>query len=232
MQTSAPIYHLKRQAKRYARDHDVPLHAALNQVAASEGAQSWSHLVASTPMSDHVGHILKRLDPGDLLLLGARPGQGKTLLGLALATAAGRLGRDGFFFTLDYTAQDVTDRLAQLGADAATLHLDTSDGICADYVVEELRKTKAALAVIDYMQLLDQKRSHPSLQSQVATLQAFAKDSGAIFVLISQIDRKFDLQKDAVPSLADVRLPNPLDLTLFDQACFLHDGQLVFETPS
>ncbi len=232
MQTSAPIYHLKRQAKRYARDHDVPLHAALNQVAASEGAQSWSHLVASNSMSDHVGHILRRLKSGDMLLLGARPGQGKTLLGLALATAAGRIGRDGLFFTLDYTAQDVTDRLARLGVDAAALHLDTSDGISADYVIAEVGKAKPALAVIDYLQLLDQNRSQPSLQSQVAALQVFAKQSGAIVVLISQIDRRFDLQEDAVPGLADVRLPNPLDLTLFDHACFLHGGQLAFDTPS
>ncbi|MEL6573272.1 MAG: DNA helicase, partial [Pseudomonadota bacterium] len=165
-------------------------------------------------------------------LLGARPGQGKTLLGLSLAAAAGRVARKGFFFTLDYTVRDVTDRLAHLGADATALHLDTSDGICADYVMTQVSQTHAAVAVIDYMQLLDQKRSHPSLQSQVATLRTFAKQSGAIFVLISQIDRRFDLRDDTVPGLADVRLPNPLDLALFDQACFLHDGQLAFRTPS
>ena len=32
------------------------------------------------------------------------------------------------------------------------------------------------------------------------------------------------------PALADVRLPNPLDLTLFQKACFINDGRMSFAT--
>ena len=48
-------------------------------------------------------------------------------------------------------------------------------------------------------------------------------------VLISQIDRSYDPSKKPFPGLDDVRLPNPLDLKLFDKACFVHDGEMRFQ---
>jgi len=37
-----------------------------------------------------------------MVLIGARPGHGKTLLGLELAALAELIDRTGYFFTLDY----------------------------------------------------------------------------------------------------------------------------------
>jgi hypothetical protein len=47
-----------------------------------------------------------------------------------------------------------------------------------------------------------------------------------IILIISQIDRYYDPAKSSYPDLDDVRLPNPLDLTLFTRACFLNDGEI------
>ena len=44
----------------------------------------------------------------------------------------------------------------------------------------------------------------------------------------SRIDRRFDASPAALPGIADVRLPNPLDLALFSKTCFLHDGEIEF----
>lgn len=45
-------------------------------------------------------------------------------------------------------------------------------------------------------------------------------------VQISQIDRSFDTAGLPMPSLEHVRLPNPLDLSLFDKAWFINDWQM------
>ena len=37
---------------------------------------------------------------------------------------------------------------------------------------------------------------------------------------------KFDPARSAVPGLADVHLPNPLNLGMFSRACFLHEGEI------
>ena len=67
---------------------------------------------------------------------------------------------------------------------------------------------------------------------QVRALKAFARERGATLVFISQIDRSYDPSKKPCPDLEDVRLPNPLDLKLFDKTCFLNDGKVHFRAAS
>ncbi|WP_299394949.1 DNA helicase [Pelagibius sp.] len=234
MRLSAPIFRLKRQARLLAREAGLPLHAALDRIAGDEGFRSWSHLAARFSERSTASTILAELKPGDLMLLAARPGQGKTLLGLALAVEAARAGRPGFFFTLDWSEGDVLQHLRSIGTDPKSLGgsfvLDTSDDIRADHITACLGGApRGGLAVVDYLQLLDQRRCNPELGAQMTALSAFARASGSILVMISQIDRRFDLQAKALPDLSDVRLPNPLDLGLFTKSCFLHDGAVRLE---
>ena len=120
MKLSFPIYKLKRHARLMAREQTIPLHEALDRLAAAEGFRSWSHLAASAT-DKPADRLLNELSAGDLLLLAARPGQGKTLLALELAMAASSAGYQSFFFTLDYTEADVIERLYSLGADLQKL---------------------------------------------------------------------------------------------------------------
>lgn len=231
MKFSVPIYSLKRLAKNLAREKNIPLHAALNLVAQDEGFESWSLLAARVSAESPVDKLLSMLVPGDLVLLGARPSQGKTLMGLELAVKSARSGAAGWFFSLELNAIDLLTHLQTLGETPASIgddfKFDDSDGICATHIIEKLSAAKkGTVAVIDYLQILDQKREHPPIAVQIQTLKEFASDRGLIFVFISQIDRSFDTRVQPLPSLADVRLPNPLDLTQFDKACFLNRGAI------
>ncbi|MDJ1007863.1 MAG: DNA helicase [Paracoccaceae bacterium] len=234
MQLSAPIYVLKRKAKLLARDIDIALHQALDKVAIEEGFQNWSHLVSSPATASPARDVLSQLEPGDLALIGARPGHGKTLLGLELAAKASQLHRKGYFFTLDYHERDVADRLSTMGIGPSSINdalvIDTSDDVSADYIIRKLRtETEPAFIVVDYLQLLDQKRTNPSLDDQFKSLRRYVIEMGAICVVISQIDRSFDLAERAMPTISDVRLPNPLDLSVFRKRFFLHDGKIQFD---
>lgn len=231
MKLSAPVFRLKRRARTLAREEKIPLHQALDRLARREGFRSWGHLSASVPGNSPATEMLARLDPGDLVLLGARPGHGKTLLGLELAAAAARSGRSAFVFTLEETETDIHGRLQSLGVPQSliqqSLTLDTSDDICAGYIVDRLGRAPGdVFAVIDYLQLLDQNRRHPELAVQVAQLKAFAVSAGAIIVTLSQIDRSFQAGDKPLPELSDIRLPNPVDLSLFTRTCFMHDGEI------
>lgn len=85
---------------------------------------------------------------------------------------------------------------------------------------------RGTLVVIDYLQLLDQRRESPPLATQVSALKSFARDRGLVIVFISQIDRSYDPSKKPHPEIQDVRLPNPLDLMLFNKTCFLNNGEV------
>lgn len=230
MKLSAPIFQLKRRAKLMARNNDVPLNEALDQIAQEEGFARWSMLssrMSSGPLSETV---LSRLDAGDLLLLAGRPGQGKTMLGLQLLIDAARDGRKAFLFTLELTEKQAGKYLQSLEREtdgfANQVQIVTSDEISADYIIDRMSGSRpGTVAVIDYLQALDQQRSKPVLSEQLQALGDFARRSGCVLGFISQIDRSFDPESKRLPDIRDIRLPNFVDLGLFNRACFLHDGE-------
>lgn len=234
MKLSAPVYHLKRRAKLLSREQNIPLHEALDRTAAKEGFIRWSLLTAKVIRTGPVSELFARLSPGDLVLVGARPGQGKTLVSLELAVEAMKFGNRSAFFTLEYTVKDIQARFRAIGAELrqfdGLFEFDNSDTISADYIVKTLVSAPhGTLVVIDYLQLLDQRRENPALMVQVRTLRSFARDRGLIIVFISQIDRSYDPSKKPCPDISDVRLPNPLDLSLFNKTCFLNNGEIQFQ---
>lgn len=235
MKLSAPAYQLKRQAKRLAREKNIPLHAALDYTAVKEGFASWSLLAVRHEAISTAGRVFRLLQPGDLLLVGARPGHGKTLFSLELAIEAMKAGHRAVFFSLEYTHKDILDRFRALGVEPAGFdHLfqfDGSDGIDANHIIAELREAPyGSFVAIDYLQLLDQKRTSPELIVQLGALKSFARQRGVIFAFISQIDRTYDPSSKPFPDIADIRMPNPLDPGVFDKICFLNNGQMQFQT--
>ena len=235
MKLTAPIFRLKRNARQLSRNKRIPLHEALKSIALQEGYASWSLLASQAANRTHAQRVHERLSSGDMLLVGARPGEGKTLLSLEIVLEGLKSGHRGAFFTLDYTERDIAGVLDGVAADLAQhqdrFAFDDSDEISAGYITESLgAAAEGTIVVIDYLQLLDQKRSNPELMQQVEALRDFAVDRRLILVFVSQIDRAYDPSVKPCPDFDDVRLPNPVDLNLFNKACFMNDGVIEFQS--
>jgi replicative DNA helicase len=231
MKLSAPIYYLKRKAKLLSREENIPLHEALDRVAAAEGFRKWSLLSARASGATTAKKLIGQFRPGELVLLGSRPGHGKTLMGLQILIEAIKAGSRGVFFTLECSSKDVKELLLNIGVTPrrfdALFELDCSDEISAEFITKRMaNESPGTVAVIDYLQLLDQQRQKPPLVDQVRTLKSFAREKGLIFIFLSQIDRSYDSASKPCPDRHDVRLPNPLDLSLFNKLCFLHAGEI------
>ena len=230
MQLSRPIYQLKRSAKLLAREAAIPLHEAQDRIAWSEGFATWS-LLSAHASSTHADAprphpILPDLAEGEMMLLAARPGQGKTRTGLQLLVDAVNAGRRAVFFTLDMTESQTHALLERIGAGDAVPEIVTADDIEAASIQRHLADAPAGtVAVIDYLQILDQRRDTPPLAEQLAALQRFARTSGVSFAFIAQVDRAFDPARDPLPGVGDLRLPNPVPIELFAKASFTHGGK-------
>ncbi|MGH0344898.1 DNA helicase [Sinorhizobium meliloti] len=194
------------------------------------GLARWSLLSSQVAAASLSRSILARLDEGDLLLVAGRPGHGKATLGLQLLLDAARDGRKAVFFTLEFTEQQARRHLRSLDEGrhglCDKLQILTSDDISADYIIRHLSGSeRGTVAVIDYLQILDQQRSKPALSDQVLALGDFARQTGVVFGFISQVDRSFDPESKRLPDIRDIRLPNLVDLRLFNKAYFLHNGE-------
>lgn len=231
MRSSTPIFRLKREARLLARRENIPLHEALDRLAAGEGRRNWSLLMQERPTPAR--RFYEILQQGDLALIGARPRQGKTLMGLQVLLEALKAGRTAMFFTLEYTRSDVLDRLQFLGFDDMQLvdHLviDTSEAISAGYIASMLDDApEGAIAVVDYLQLLDRRRDTPPLAEQMQLLAEFACRKGVILVFLAQIDRTYDARNEGPPRISHVRIAEPFDLKIFAKTCFIQAGKMLF----
>lgn len=231
---SAPLYALKRQARLRARQHGMPLHEALDDIARENGFAQWSLLMARHASPDALTQLSRQLRPGQLLLLAARPLQGKTRLGFALMARALRAGQHAAFFSLDCTPAQVRTMAAAADTDGALwgtrFRWDCSDDVCAAHVAAQLHDAPpATVVVIDYLQLLDQRRDLPPVMQQMQVLRNLARERQFTVVVIAQIQRRFDEARRGMPGWSDVRLPNPLDASLFDHRCFVHQGQIAIQ---
>jgi len=238
MKLSAPIYVLRAKAKSLKKSKSISLAEALNEVAKAEGFNSWSLLQSKAKdlIPKMREDVLDYLNPGDLMLIASRPGLRKTTFTLQILIQAAKEKRKCFFFSLEYTHKDVASKMADLdesiGEFNNSLSFDYSNDISSAYIKRftKGKLEKGSIIGIDYLQLLDQKRSNPELQSQVEELKEFAKEEGCIILFISQVDRSFEDKSTQKPSLNDLRLPNPLDLNLFNKNMFLHNGELIFNS--
>src|SRR5262245_52657125 len=142
MTLSARIYHLKRKARLLSREENIPLHSALDRIAAGEGFRRWSVLAARRSATPPASQLPARLQPGDLRLCAAPPGHGKPLMSLELAVEAMRSGNRGVFFSLEYAERDMLARFHAIGVETSDFdglfEFDCSDAINADYIVKRL----------------------------------------------------------------------------------------------
>jgi len=231
MKLSAPIHVLKSQAKRIKRAESLTMTEALNQVANKEGFSSWSLLQSKSeeiyPTS--YDEILSFFNGGDLILIGARPSYGKTSFTIGLFVQAIQEKRaKSYYFTLAETHKDVAGRIAiydeMIGQNNEVFELNYSNNISAEYIINKVRPSirEKSVIVIDYLQLLDEKRVNPALQDQVKMLQDFAKESKCIIIFLSQVNREIEYKNVRRPTVEDIRLPNPLDTKLFNKMIFLY----------
>lgn len=230
MKLSAPVHRLRRNARNLARRENITLSRALDRIASAEGFSSWNRLASVLRKAAPSARLLEMLEPGELLLLAARPGHGKTRLGLELLEDASDRGLRAVFFSSEFSHRELYDlHPAIRNADPGRKSIETvlTDTLDANTVADCLAGSAGGLiAVVDYMQVLDQHRSSPELSEQIETLKTFTVRTGARLVLLSQVHRSYDPKQRDLPGWADIRLPNPVDLSLFDKGCFLNDGHL------
>lgn len=91
---------------------------------------------------------------GDLCLIGARPGVGKTTFAIQLADYIADGDKKVVFFSLESPKNRIEEILYKQGTAAPLMEIDDTSVIDADYIRNKLVETEADVAVIDYFWLL------------------------------------------------------------------------------
>jgi len=223
-QLPPPLFFLETQAKHLQHKQRIHWQEALNQIAEREGFPSWSKLQTEQPNTTNM--LREALCPGDMAIISSCSRDAKLFAAMKLLLSLAQDTRQCYFFTLECYPKQVLSAFEKMGARAgqlAYIHCDCYEDINANYILDVLEheRTASAFVVIDYLQLLDQKRNHPPLSKQLKTLHMYAKETHTTFLFISQLDRFFEGSGRDIPRTHEVRAPNPIDIKLFDHMFFL-----------
>ena len=159
------------------------------------------NIVYNAAIENNVGTALFSLEMSSMQL-------GIRLLGLDGMIDASRL-RKGALQDDEWTRLiESTDRLSKL-----PIFIDDSSGLSALEMKAKARRLKKkhdiSLVVIDYLQLMQSKRSVESRQQEISdisrSLKALAKDLNIPVVALSQLNRQVETRPSKKPMLADLR---------------------------
>lgn len=185
----------------------------------------------------------------ELTTIGARPGVGKTIIGMQIALNIGMKGKKVMFTSLEMSSTQLCERILSANTDIDSLRLRTGnirdhewkqahnaaaayslDNFLLDktsrnvqHIRTKLRKYRPDLVVIDYLQLLQSATKEYSREREVATITRDLKLMSLEFkipiIILSQLNRNAEGNR---PSMADLRESGAIEQDS-DNILFLHE---------
>ena len=180
-----------------------------------------------------IDETLLGLRPGQMIVLGARPGVGKTSFALNLATNAAFHGASVAFFSLEMSKMEIAQRLlaatARIGLQeirSARIRDDQWPQILE--ATEELSKLDIVIDdILDYLQLVSPPSGGHRADSRATEvgemsrgIKIMAKDLGVPVVALSQLNRTVENRTGKRPQLSDLRESGSIEQDA-DIVCFL-----------
>lgn len=226
--------------------HDIrkEIESALSNITVSSGATHAKDIVHSamrmldkgrgTPFGlMAIDKIFLGFNPGDLVIIAARPGMGKSALAGCLADYHARKQKV-LIFSLEMTKEQWICRLACTVAKVSyeavvnkklsnteiarllsamqeistyNLVIDETPAINISDLRAIVRKEKPAITIVDYLQLVtaNSENRFQEVSDISRQLKTCAKESGTAVVALSQLSRALESRNEKRPVLSDLR---------------------------
>lgn len=194
-----------------------------------------------------VDRIIGGLIPGNLIIVAARPGKGKSALAANLLVNVARQGERTVLVSLEMTAAEIGMRLicrqAELNweslrdgkvSDAATKMVEAAGAlgelpmtvidqprVTVGYLRSVVQAQKPAVLIVDYLQLMSGPTRNSREQEVAAIsrgLKLLAKEEHVCVVALAQLNRQVEMRGEGMsPQLSDLR----------DSGALEQDGDIV-----
>lgn len=156
------------------------------------------------------------LHKGELILVGARPGMGKSSFALNIAAYVAKINKKVLYITLEMSKELIESRL-DLQKDNSeekqngnpNIYIDDTPGIYIGELRNKLMSIKEIdLVIIDYLQLISCEEIKESRQLELSfisrNLKSMAKEFNVSIICLSQLSRRLELRENKRPVISDL----------------------------
>ncbi|MBR6163859.1 AAA family ATPase [bacterium] len=229
----------------------------MKKIDAKEFLKQTDETVFTTGFSE-IDEFIKNVDKGSILTIGARPSMGKTFFAISILTHLLEENKKVCWFSPSLPMNNVIKRLAahkleimpfQLDrnpelkkkiSDAVEyfaqkdLFIDDSSLLTIENIEEEIKTEAPDVVFIDYLQLLKMPKAPnftDSINLAVQEIHRIAKETGVIFIILSQLSRALESRLDKRPMLFDIRSSSMLEelsdvvMMLYRDEYYNHDDE-------
>lgn len=228
----------------WAQQQLKDLGAGVFKRGAREISDIWAKAVENLDQPANTGRVITglrdldqkagKLEPGTLTVLAARPGMGKTVLGLEIALANAKLGYKVAFFSLEMTEEQLVQRIQaresqiplsrirnrklsaqelerlKYGPGPIPLFIDDTPAIKPLELQSKVAQIGGLdLVVVDYLQIMRGDGKYSNREAEVSAisreLKAISKQERCAVLALAQLSRETEKRSDPRPRLSDLR---------------------------
>jgi len=174
------------------------------------------------------------ISPGELFVIGARPGGGKTAMLTTIASNAASAGWQSLFLSLEMDATLIGTRLQQSGTPAdARIWVEDDPALTDMGLISAYSKAfvgtypdRPTVILVDYAQLIRPRgrfdRRHEAIGQVCRDLKLMARSLEVPVIVGAQLSRAMEQRgKDSKPQLSDLRESGEIENTA-DEVMLLH----------
>ncbi len=182
----------------------------------------------STGFTD-IDEFIKYVDKGSVITIGARPCMGKTSFAVSIVNHLLEENKKVFYFSPSTNIKRFAKRLIsnKLGINhfdfikidkvvksgakyysEKELYIDDKTNLTVEDIENEIKENTPDVVFIDYIQLLKMPKASnftDSINLAVQEIKRIARETGVIFVLLTQLSRSLESRCDKRPMICDIR---------------------------
>lgn len=184
-----------------------------------------------------IDNILGFIEKGSLITIGGRPAMGKKSFAISITNHLIEQNKKVLWFSLEITERQLAKQFLEVKTElgyrlkfeltqkqkeieqafefysSKELYINDKTNISVEDIEEQINTQKPDYVFIDYIQLVRMKAPNmtEAVNFAVLELKRIARETGVIFIILTQLSRALECRLDKRPILSDIRNTNLLE---------------------
>ena len=204
---------------------------------------------------EDIDNTLGIVEKGSLITIGGRPAMGKKSFAISITNHLVEQNKKVLWFSLEISERQLAKQFLEVKTElgyklrfeltqkqkeieqafefysSKELYINDKTNISVEEIEEQINTQKPDYVFIDYIQLIKMKAPNftEAVNLAILELKRIARETGVIFIILTQLSRALECRLDKRPILSDIRNTNLLEelsdviMMIYREEYYYHD---------